>query len=110
MIDPTKFNGVSVQVIGRMFMILEVLVQNPGRPVRLKEVVSETGLDASTAHRLLNDLALLGYLGKKDHQYFVVRGKWAEIVNASCVVPVPAVDVSSQGSAAFSSLTSSLST
>jgi len=47
----------SVQVIERVFHLLEVLAAHE-EPVPLKQISASTGLHPSTAHRLLNDLAL----------------------------------------------------
>jgi IclR family transcriptional regulator, carbohydrate utilization repressor len=47
----------SVQVIERMFNLLEVLASRE-EAVSLKEVSERTGLHPSTAHRILNDLAI----------------------------------------------------
>ncbi|TDQ43111.1 IclR family transcriptional regulator [Tepidicella xavieri] len=47
----------SVQVIERIFQLLEVLASRE-EPVSLKEISERTGLHPSTAHRILNDLAI----------------------------------------------------
>ncbi len=47
----------TVQVIERMFKLLEVLASRE-EPVSLKEVSEKTGLHPSTAHRILNDLTI----------------------------------------------------
>ncbi len=47
----------SVQVLERMFHLLEVLASRE-EPVSLKEISERTGLHPSTAHRILNDLAI----------------------------------------------------
>lgn len=49
----------SVQVMSRMFALLDVLA-NEGHPVSLKVASERTGLHPSTAHRILNDLAVGG--------------------------------------------------
>ena len=49
----------SIQVIGRMFALLDALSQN-SHAVALKTLSERTGLHPSTAHRILNDLALGG--------------------------------------------------
>jgi IclR family transcriptional regulator, carbohydrate utilization repressor len=46
----------TVQVIGRMFALLEILASRE-EPVSLKEISEKSGLHPSTAHRILNDLA-----------------------------------------------------
>lgn len=47
----------SVQVIERMFHLLDVLAAHE-EPVSLKDISEQTGLHPSTAHRILNDLAV----------------------------------------------------
>lgn len=47
----------SVQVIERMFNLLEVLASRE-ESVSLKDISEKTGLHPSTAHRILNDLAI----------------------------------------------------
>lgn len=47
----------TVQVIGRMFTLLEILAGRE-EPVSLKEISEKSGLHPSTAHRILNDLAV----------------------------------------------------
>lgn len=47
----------SVQVIERMFHLLETLAAHE-EPVSLKAISEQTGLHPSTAHRILNDLAI----------------------------------------------------
>ena len=46
----------TVQVIGRMFTLLEILAEHE-EAVSLKEISEKSGLHPSTAHRILNDLA-----------------------------------------------------
>jgi DNA-binding IclR family transcriptional regulator len=47
----------AIQVIERMFDLLDVLAQHPD-PVPLKQLTERTGLHPSTAHRILNDLVI----------------------------------------------------
>jgi DNA-binding IclR family transcriptional regulator len=47
----------TVQVIERMFTLLDVLASREGS-ISLKEISEKTGLHASTAHRILNDLTI----------------------------------------------------
>jgi DNA-binding IclR family transcriptional regulator len=46
-----------IQVLERSFSLLEMLAAQP-EPVSLKEISERTGLHPSTAHRILNDLAI----------------------------------------------------
>jgi len=54
--DPTSATP-TVQVIERMFTLLEVLASKEDA-VSLKEISERTGLHPSTAHRILNDLTI----------------------------------------------------
>ena len=47
----------TIQVLERSFALLEMLASQPD-PVSLKEISARTGLHPSTAHRILNDLAI----------------------------------------------------
>ncbi|MDO9073512.1 MAG: IclR family transcriptional regulator [Rubrivivax sp.] len=47
----------TIQVLERSFTLLETLAAQP-EPVSLKEIAERTGLHPSTAHRILNDLAI----------------------------------------------------
>jgi DNA-binding IclR family transcriptional regulator len=47
----------TIQVLERSFALLETLAAQP-EPVSLKEIAERTGLHPSTAHRILNDLAI----------------------------------------------------
>lgn len=54
--DPDIPNTPTVQVIERMFTLIDVLASRE-EPVPLKEISEKAGLHPSTAHRILNDLA-----------------------------------------------------
>jgi IclR family transcriptional regulator, carbohydrate utilization repressor len=47
----------TIQVLERTFALLEMLASQP-EPVSLKDISERTGLHPSTAHRILNDLAI----------------------------------------------------
>lgn len=53
----TKAASTSIQVLGRMFSLLDTLAHE-GDSVSLKFISEQTGLHPSTAHRILNDLAV----------------------------------------------------
>lgn len=53
----TKADHTSIQVLGRMFSLLDTLAHE-GEAVSLKSISERTGLHPSTAHRILNDLAV----------------------------------------------------
>ena len=49
----------NIQVIERMFALIDVLASRE-EAISLKEISERTGLHPSTAHRILNDLAVGG--------------------------------------------------
>lgn len=53
----SKQDSTSIQVMGRMFSLLDTLAQE-GDALSLKSISEQTGLHPSTAHRILNDLAV----------------------------------------------------
>jgi DNA-binding IclR family transcriptional regulator len=54
--DPNTSGTPTVQVIERMFALIDVLAARE-EPMALKEISEKTGLHPSTTHRILNDLA-----------------------------------------------------
>ena len=54
--DPDAVTTPTVQVIERMFTLMDVLASRE-EAISLKEISEKTGLHPSTAHRILNDLA-----------------------------------------------------
>ncbi|EGI76363.1 IclR family transcriptional regulator [Hylemonella gracilis] len=54
--DPDAISTPTVQVIERMFTLMDVLASREDA-ISLKEISEKTGLHPSTAHRILNDLA-----------------------------------------------------
>ncbi|KGM39334.1 hypothetical protein JY96_02985 [Aquabacterium sp. NJ1] len=55
----SKAASTSIQVLSRMFSLLDTLARDGGA-VSLKLISEQTGLHPSTAHRILNDLAVGG--------------------------------------------------
>jgi IclR family transcriptional regulator, carbohydrate utilization repressor len=55
----------SVQVIERMFNLMDVLASRE-EAISLKEISERTGLHPSTAHRILNDLAIGRYVDRPE--------------------------------------------
>lgn len=53
----------AVQVISRMFSLMDALAAKD-EPISLKEISEKTGLHPSTAHRILNDLAIGRYVDR----------------------------------------------
>ena len=60
MSDPAA-NTTSIQVMARMFSLLDTLAHE-GTAVSLRVISERTGLHPSTAHRILNDLAVGGFV------------------------------------------------
>ena len=55
--EASSVTAPAIQVLERMFSLIDVLASRE-EPVSLKEISEKTGLHPSTAHRILNDLAL----------------------------------------------------
>ncbi|HWH73098.1 MAG TPA: IclR family transcriptional regulator [Methylibium sp.] len=55
----------TIQVLERMFSLIDVLAAQPD-PVSLKHISAQTGLHPSTAHRILNDLAIGRYVDRPE--------------------------------------------
>jgi len=55
----------SVQVLERMFNLMDVLASRE-EAISLKEISERTGLHPSTAHRILNDLAIGRYVDRPE--------------------------------------------
>ena len=60
-VDPNQAVTPAVQVIARMFAVVDVLAGRE-ESISLKEISEKTGLHPSTAHRILNDLAIGRYV------------------------------------------------
>ena len=63
---PMKDKGTqkpAIQVLERSFALFDVLASHQD-PVSLKQISAETGLHPSTAHRILNDLAVGGFVDR----------------------------------------------
>ena len=61
--DPDLPSVPTVQVIERMFMLIDALASREDT-ISLKEISEKTGLHPSTAHRILNDLAIGRYVDR----------------------------------------------
>src|SRR5687768_6738452 len=55
----------AIQVLERMFSLLDLLASHQD-PVSLKSISEQTGLHPSTAHRILNDLAIGRYVDRPE--------------------------------------------
>ena len=60
-VDPNLAMTPAVQVIARMFAVVDVLAGRE-ESISLKEISEKTGLHPSTAHRILNDLVIGRYV------------------------------------------------
>ena len=63
--DPDLPAKPSVQVIERMFALIEVLASRE-EAISLKEISERTGLHPSTTHRILNDLTIGRFVDRPD--------------------------------------------
>jgi IclR family transcriptional regulator, carbohydrate utilization repressor len=70
----------SVQVIERMFHLLEVLAARE-EPVSLKDISERTGLHPSTAHRILNDLAIGRFVDRPEPGVYRLGMRLLELGN-----------------------------
>ena len=63
--DSDKYADISIQVLQRMFVLLDILAERD-EPLSLKEISERSGLHPSTAHRILNDLVIGGFVDRPD--------------------------------------------
>lgn len=69
---------VTIQVIERAMRLLDALAAQP-EPVTLKELAVTTGLHASTAHRILNDLVVGRYVERVDNGVYQLGMRLLEL-------------------------------
>ena len=70
----------SVQVLERMFTLIDVLASRE-EAVSLKEISERTGLHPSTTHRILNDLALGGFVDRPESGSYRLGMRFLELGN-----------------------------
>ncbi|MYZ42955.1 IclR family transcriptional regulator [Schauerella aestuarii] len=70
--------ALAIQVIERAMRLLDALAQQPD-PVALKELAARTGLHASTAHRILNDLVIGRYVERVDNGIYQLGMRLLEL-------------------------------
>jgi len=70
----------TVQVIERMFMLMDVLASRE-EAISLKEISEKTGLHPSTTHRLLNDLATGRFVDRPQPGYYRLGMRLLELGN-----------------------------
>ena len=70
----------SVQVLERMFLLMDVLASRE-EAVSLKEISERTGLHPSTAHRILNDLAIGRFVERSESGSYRLGMRLLELGN-----------------------------
>ncbi len=80
-IDSTLVQKPSVQVIERMFSLIDVLADCEDS-LSLKEISEKTGLHPSTAHRILNDLATGRFVDRPESGTYRLGMRLLELGNA----------------------------
>lgn len=78
--DPITSNKPSVQVLERMFALMDVLAARE-EAVTLKEISEKTGLHPSTAHRILNDLAIGRFVDRPESGSYRLGMRLLELGN-----------------------------
>ena len=79
-IDPAIPVKPSVQVIERMFALIDVLASRE-EAISLKEISEKTGLHPSTTHRILNDLATGRFVGRPESGSYRLGMRLLELGN-----------------------------
>ena len=79
-IDPDLPAKPSVQVIERMFALIDVLASRE-EAISLKEISERTGLHPSTAHRILNDLAIGRFVDRPESGSYRLGMRLLELGN-----------------------------
>lgn len=69
---------IAIQVLERAMRLLDALAAQP-EPVTLKELAATTGLHASTAHRILNDLVVGRYVERVDNGVYQLGMRLLEL-------------------------------
>lgn len=70
----------TVQVLERMFMLIDVLASREDA-ITLKDISEKTGLHPSTAHRILNDLAIGRYVDRPQPGHYRLGMRLLELGN-----------------------------
>ena len=78
--DPSASAKPSVQVLERMFTLIDVLASRE-EAVSLKEISERTGLHPSTTHRILNDLALGRFVDRPESGSYRLGMRFLELGN-----------------------------
>jgi len=78
--DPDTPAKPSVQVLERMFMLMDMLASRE-EAISLKEISETTGLHPSTAHRILNDLTIGRYVDRPEPGSYRLGMRMLELGN-----------------------------
>src|SRR5574343_853291 len=78
--DPDSHSTPTVQVIERMFTLMDVLASRE-EAVSLKEISERTGLHPSTAHRILNDLTIGRFVDRPESGSYRLGMRLLELGN-----------------------------
>ena len=81
-----KSASTSIQVLSRMFSLLDTLARD-GDAVSLKLISEQTGLHPSTAHRILNDLAVGGMVERSGPGSYRLGLRLQELAQAGQAAP-----------------------
>src|SRR6478609_647305 len=76
--EGASVHPVDIQVIERAMRLLDALAAQQN-PVTLKELSATTGLHASTAHRILNDLVVGRYVERVDNGLYQLGMRLLEL-------------------------------
>ena len=76
--DGASGSPIAIQVIERAMRLLDALAAQPD-PVTLKDLSATTGLHASTAHRILNDLVVGRYVERVDNGLYQLGMRLLEL-------------------------------
>lgn len=76
--DPQSQSPIAIQVIERAMRLLDALAEHSD-PVTLKALSAATGLHASTAHRILNDLVVGRYVERVDNGLYQLGMRLLEL-------------------------------
>ncbi|MGL4436996.1 MAG: IclR family transcriptional regulator, partial [Giesbergeria sp.] len=79
-IDPDLPSKPSVQVLERMFTLIDVLASRE-EAISLKEISEKTGLHPSTAHRILNDLTIGRFVDRPESGTYRLGMRLLELGN-----------------------------
>ncbi len=70
----------AIQVLERSFTLINVLA-NHNQRMALKDIAEQAGLHASTAHRILNDLSIGGYVDRPEAGQYQLGLRFMELGN-----------------------------